>query len=122
MARNKKTEKNTGLTLDAVFQLTDRIVLSEDATGIVTVLEKQDHKIQNFFRRLRFRIPQHKKTELDAYGSFVFKNLDGKTSVEELGNRLREHFGDQIEPVYDRLVAYLQYLERSAGFIRQVRP
>ena len=121
MARTKKpTENNTGLTLDAVFHLTDRIVLSEDDKGIVTVLEKQDHKIQSMLRSLKFRIPEFKKTELDEYGSFVFKNINGKLTVEQIGSKLKEHFGSTVEPVYDRLVVYLQYLEQSVKYIEKV--
>ena len=121
MARNnKQTENNTGLTLDAVFQLTDRIVLSEDAAGIITILKKQDHKIQSMFRSLRFRIPEYKKTELDEYGSFVFKNINGELTVEQIGSKLKEHFGPSVEPVYDRLVVYLQYLEQSVKYIEKV--
>lgn len=121
MARNKKPkENNTGLTLDAVFQLTDRIVLSEDETGIITILEKQDHKIQGLFRSLTFKIPEFKKTELDEYGSFVFKNINGELTVEQLGTKLKEYFGPAVEPVYDRLAVYLQYLEQSVKFIEKI--
>ena len=122
MARNKKiTENKTGLTLDAVFQLTDRIVLSEDERGIITIKEKQDHKIQSVLRSLKFRIPQHKNTELDAYGSFVFKHINGELTVEELGLKLKDHFGPVVEPLYDRLTVYLQYLEHSVQYIEQVQ-
>ncbi len=111
MAKNSLKNKDRGITPDAVFQLTDRIVLSEDPEGIVTVMEKQDHKIQTFLRRLKFRIPKYKKTELDEYGSFVLRTIDGQTTVEELGTKLKEHFGDNVEPLYDRLATYLHYLE-----------
>lgn len=119
MAQNNQQINNKGLTLDAVFQLTDRILLSEDARGFITVLEKQDHKIQNILRRLKFKIPDHKKTELDEYGSFVFKNIDGTLTVEQLGVRLKEHFGSTVEPLYNRLTVYLQYLETSVKFIER---
>lgn len=120
MAKSKKTTDHTGLTLDAVFQLADRIRLSEAESGIITVLEKQDHRIQTALRRLKFRIPEYKKTELDEYGSFIFKNIDGKTSVEGLGQTLKEHFGPSVEPVYDRLAMYLHHLEKAAGLIERV--
>ncbi|MFZ2258341.1 MAG: PqqD family peptide modification chaperone [Clostridiaceae bacterium] len=121
MAKSKKTENKAGLTLDAVFQLTDRITLSEDEAGIITVMEKQDHKIQGLFRRLKFRIPEHKKTELDDYGSFVFKNINGELTVADLGLKLKDHFGPAIEPLYDRLTVYLKYLEQSVQYIEQVQ-
>ncbi len=120
MAKNKKTaEINKGITPDTVFQVTDRILLSEGESGIITVMEKQDHKIQNALRSLKFRIPEYRKTELDEYGSFVFKNLDGNITVEQLGLELKEHFGPAVEPLYERLALYLQYLERTAEYIKR---
>ncbi|WP_330678980.1 hypothetical protein [Romboutsia sp. 1001216sp1] len=63
--------------LNIVFKINDKIDY-EVNEGVVTILEKQDHKIQQFFRKLKFKIPMYKKTELDEYGSFVFSNIDGK--------------------------------------------
>ena len=38
--------------------------------GVVTILEKQNHKVQNFFRKLKFKIPEYKKIDFDEYASF----------------------------------------------------
>jgi hypothetical protein len=50
---------------------------------------------------------------LDAFGSFVWVQCDGFTTVAEIGERLREEFGDQVEPLWDRLGKFLRKLERE---------
>lgn len=58
-------------SLNVVFKISNSIDY-EVKDKIVTILEKQDHPIQNFFRKLKFRIPLYKKIKLDEYGSFIF--------------------------------------------------
>lgn len=53
------------------------------------------------------------KIKLDEKGSFIWKLCDGKTTVKDIGLRMREEFGDSIEPLYDRLGVFLQTLEKS---------
>lgn len=48
---------NNDEVLNLKFKICDYIKYEVDKNRRVTVLEKQDHKIQKFFRRLRFKIP-----------------------------------------------------------------
>jgi hypothetical protein len=50
------------------------------------------------------------RTRLDAYGSFVWQQCDGARNVHEIAERLREHYGEDIEPVHERLKLFLQQL------------
>ena len=50
---------------------------------------------------------------LDAYGSFVWLLIDGKTSVCDLGLQLKEEYGEKVEPLYGRLAHFLSLLERN---------
>jgi len=52
------------------------------------------------------------KIKLDRFGSFVWTHCDGKNTVEQIGNLLKEKFQDDIEPVYDRLAVFIQSLAR----------
>ena len=67
-----------------VFKVRDELEYEVNESGIVTILEKQDHKIQQIFRKLRFNIPKYKKMELDQYSSEVFLLIDGNRTVEEM--------------------------------------
>ena len=71
----------------------------QDEEGIFTILEKQDHKIQRFFRKLKFKIPMYKRTSLDEYGScllYTSYNREGKNVaktirvVDKNGNTILE--------------------------------
>ncbi len=46
--------------LDIVFKITDGLEYEVAENSVVTILEKQDHKIQKFFRKLKARIPKYK--------------------------------------------------------------
>lgn len=67
-----------------------------------------------------FRRPRVSHITLDAYGSFIFRSMDGHRSVEELARLLKERFGGEVEPLYPRLVPYLRIL-RNNRFIVYVK-
>lgn len=106
--------------LSIVFKISDGTQYEVSEVGIVTVLEKQDHKIQNFFRKLKFKIPMYKKIELDEYSSAVFLAIDGKQTVEEIGKVLEDKFGDKVNPLYERLLVFLNHIEANLKYIEQV--
>lgn len=68
----------------------------------------------NFLERLSvryFKQPSERKIRLDENGSFVIKHLDGKHSVAMIADEIEDHFGEEAEPILERLVKFLQILE-----------
>lgn len=119
--KNKQVlEKELRNPLKTVFKLVDRIEVTEDESGIVTLKQPQDHGIQELLRRLKFKIPKYSKLTLDEYGSFVIKQMDGTATVETIGIHLTEKFGSSVEPLYERLIPYLEYLEKNRHLIEKV--
>lgn len=57
------------------------------------------------------------KIDLDEVGSFVWEQIDGRTNVEKIGERMQKHFGEKVEPVFDRLNLFL-YTMRKEDLIR----
>jgi len=55
----------------------------------------------------------HYRVKLDTFGSWVWNRCDGRKTVKEIGLSLKEHFGETVEPVYDRLGIFLNQLEQS---------
>jgi hypothetical protein len=53
------------------------------------------------------------KVNLDEIGSAVWLLCDGKRSVGEIAEPLRERFRETIEPCYDRLGQFMQHLEAN---------
>ncbi len=66
---------------------------------------------QKFFKR-----PRISHIALDEMGSFIYPLIDGERTVEQLAQLVHEAFGEKAEPLYDRLVKYLQILHNN-GFI-----
>ncbi|GIM31134.1 PqqD family protein [Paraclostridium bifermentans] len=112
--------KNNEEVLNLVFKKSENIEYEVSSDGIVTILEKQDHKVQNFFRKLKFKIPMYKKMELDEYGSFIFLQIDGKKNVEELGIKLEEKYGEESHPLYERLLLFLNYIDVNCHYIEKI--
>ena len=52
----------------------------------------------------------HFKVHLDEFGSFVWEQCDGIHHVYQIGDHLKSKFGNTIEPVYDRLGAFVRIL------------
>ena len=106
---------------DAVLNLTFMILGSleyeVDENNIVTILEKQDNRVQRVFRKLGFKIPEYKKTLMDEYGSSVFLQIDGSKTIRDIGKSLEERYGDKVQPVYERLLLFISYLEQQFHYI-----
>lgn len=65
---------------------------------------------------LRYFVPRWKspyvRTRLDDIGSFIWLQCDGETPVQVIADRMFERFGENVEPVHDRLKVFLQQLTR----------
>lgn len=88
----------------------------EENDNIVKLLFRHD-KIVEWLARLFIKRPRITTVELDEIGSTVWKLIDGKRTVYDIGIKLKEVYGDKAEPTYDRLNRYLRYLHQN-GWIR----
>lgn len=102
--------------LKLIFKISNNIDYEVNNKSI-TILEKQNHPIQIFFRKLKFRIPLYKKIQLDEYCSFVFLQIDGKKSVEEIGKNLENAYGEDSHPLYERLLMFLNHIDVNCNYI-----
>lgn len=106
--------------LNLKFRICDNVNYKIDDNGIVTVLEKQDHKIQKFFRKLRFKIPLYKEITFDEISSEVFTQIDGIKTVKEIGEYLEVKFGEKINPLYERLLTFLNHIYVNCNYIEKI--
>ena len=63
---------------------------------------------QRFFHR-----PRVSHIDLDAMGSFIFRHIDGQRTVGAIAELVKSEFGKDAEPLYDRLVKYMQILHNN---------
>lgn len=98
--------------LDFVPAVNPQNTWSEDADGIVTV-----HMVnRGFYNKLAqtfFHTPRISHIQLDTYGSFLWKQIDGQKTVGQLAEAMKARFGAEAEPLYDRLVQYMQILRNN---------
>ena len=106
--------------LNMRFKICDNLQYEVDENRIVTILEKQDHKIQRFFRKLKFKIPMYKRTTLDEYGSEVFLQIDGDKTVKEIGDNLEKKYGEKVNPLYERLLIFLNHIYINCEYIEKI--
>ena len=106
--------------LNLKFRICDNLNYKIDDNGIVTVLEKQDHKIQKFFRKLKFKIPLYKEITLDEISSEVFLQIDGDKTVKEIGDNLEKKYGEKVNPLYERLLIFLNHIYINCEYIEKI--
>ena len=105
--------------LNLKFKICDNVKYKIDDNGIVTVFEKQDHRIQRFFRKLKFRIPLYKEIGFDEISSAVFLEINEDKTVKEIGENLGKRFGDKIEPLYERLLIFINHIHVNCKYIEK---
>ncbi len=84
--------------------------------GSVT-LEIENKGVFNRIAQKLFKKPKVSYIHLDEMGSFIWPVIDGEKTIFELGKEVEERFGDDANPLYERLVKYFQILE-SYNFIK----
>lgn len=112
--------KSNDHVLKIIYEISGKLEYEVDKDNIVTILEKQDHKIQKFFRKLKFKIPEYKKISLDEYGSWIFLQIDGNKNVKDIGESLEAKYGDKVHPLYERLLPFLNHIDINCHYIEKV--
>lgn len=118
--KKDKTPRYENL-LDVVFKVADDLEYRIDKTGYVVVIERQQHKLQQFCRKLKIRIPEKRTITMDEFGSFVFQQIDGRKTVRQIGETLEAQYGDRVKPLYERLSLFMEMLERKSHYIVRVK-
>lgn len=91
-----------------------------DKKGIVTV-HVVNKGFYNWLAQKLFKKPRVSHIALDEYGSFVWQQMDGKRNVFEISKMVEEKFGDEAEPIVQRLVKYIQilYQNKFIGYVKE---
>lgn len=107
-------EKNVNY-LTLIPQIPSELRWTNDENNIVT-LEIDNKGIFNKIAQLIFKKPKISYIHLDELGSFVWQQIDGKRNVDDISVLVKERFGETAEPLYQKLVKYLEIL-KSYHFI-----
>lgn len=80
--------------------------------GVVTI-HMVNRGFYNTLAQKLFHTPRVSHIKLDEYGSFLWMRIDGVKTVGQLALELKEAYGEKAEPLYDRLVKYMQILHNN---------
>ena len=107
-----KGDVNTEINLLDLVPIKN-IEWQKNKEGLIVLLKP---KLKNPFLA-KHLLPRLKKPyyriRLDTVGSFIWELCDGHLTIKELGNKLKDNFGNKVEPLYDRLALFFQDLEKN---------
>lgn len=111
----QKNNTKTGNYLEYIPVHASIIESVVDQEGCVTIF--QEH--QGFFYWITQKLlkkPRVSQIHLDEMGNFIWPLMDGERNILAIAELVKERFGKEAEPLYDRLVTYIDTMERY-GFV-----
>jgi hypothetical protein len=99
--------------LDIVPSKKDGLATVTLDNGLLCVVIPRESRFERIARRFFKKIPHTLNVKLDAYGSFVWNAIDGARDAGEICDMLKGEFGCGVEPVYERLGAYMRLLKNN---------
>lgn len=106
--------------LNIIYRKKESVIFRTNGKKLVIIMELQNHKIQRFFRKVGFKIPKYKEIEMDKFSSFIFLLIDGEKTVREIGEIIEEKFGEEIKPLYERLLLFLNHIDVNCNYIEKI--
>ena len=98
--------------LDFVPMVNGRNTWDRGEDGVVTI-HMVNRGFYNTLAQKLFHTPRVSHIKLDEYVSFLWTRIDGVKTVGQLALELKEAYGEKAEPLYDRLVKYMQILRNN---------
>ena len=103
--------KNKKNFLDCIPYINDGNTWDEK-DGMVTV-NMVNKGFYHKLAQLVFKTPRVSHIELDEFGSFVWMRIDGKRTVYDISELVKEKFGEKAEPLYERLIKFFVILKNN---------
>ena len=111
---------NARVTIDDLTYLTSQwlgisVFYIPTESGEV-IVDMENTGITNRIAQKFFHKPAISHIHLEGMGSYIFTCIDGKKSVYEIGQLVKEKYGEEAEPLYERLSVYMNNL-KNVGYI-----
>lgn len=110
MKRNKSSAKEN--YLDRIPAFSEKYSWRQEDDGMVTILMENTGIFNRIFQKL-LKKPKVSYIHLDEMGSFILPLVDGKRNIYDISVLVKERFGEQAEPLYERLVKFMQVMEAN---------
>lgn len=115
----KKKEVVKENYLERIPKRPDKFDFTVDEEGIVT-LNIENKGVFNRIAQKLLKKPKVSYIHLDEMGSFIWPLMDGEKDITAIGKFVEEKFGEEANPLYERLAKYFQILD-SYGFVEWVK-
>ncbi len=106
--KNKKDENY----LEKIPVRSEKLPWKTDVNGLVTV-EVENKGAMNRIAQKLFKKPRVSYIHLDENGSFIWPLIDGEKSIIEIGKYVEKEFGEDANPLYERLAQFFRILENN---------
>ena len=81
--------------------------INEQGNGVVRVANVGFY---NKIAQVIFRKPKFSNIELEEYGTFIWEYIDGKNTIYDIALKVKGKFGENAEPLYDRICQYFSIM------------
>lgn len=105
--------------LDRIPEFTKNVRLTETENGLSQLNISHNGWADKIAQKI-FKKPAVTHISLDKFGSFVCSLIDGKKSIYDIGIHVKEEFGEEAEPLYERLAVYFRTLQNNE-FVKLVK-
>ena len=87
------------------------VLWEENKFGRIRIRVERNDLFYGVIKKLTGRV-RIDKIPLDPYGSFIWRNIDGKRTIEEIKDYLQEQQEEEIEDLEERIFRYFQELKK----------
>lgn len=102
----KKEEKNI---LDYVPVKNEQVPWEVSEDKMVTI-HMENRGVFARVAQKAFHKPSVSHIKLEKFGSFIWQHIDGNRSIFDIAQELKGAFGEEAEPLYDRILPYFRTL------------
>lgn len=113
MSKNNKADNY----LDYIFKKNPSYEWTSDEDGIITILQENKGVFNTIAQKLLHK-PRITQVHMEKFGSFIWLQLDGQSSVYDIGKKVSDEFGEKAEPLYERLSVYMKQLENCEFIVK----
>lgn len=103
--------------LDYVYKINESLSWSHNEAGQV-VVEMENKGFTNRIAQKFFNRPAVSHITLEGMGSFIFDSIDGKRSIYDIGLLVKEKYGEEAEPLFERLSVYMKRLDELKYIVK----
>lgn len=98
-----------GNYLDNIGTINESVIWDKEGETVVIYINNRG--FYNLIAQKMFNKPKISRIYLDRFGSFIWLQIDGNKTILDISKIVKLYFGDDVEPLYERLCKFFYILE-----------